>query len=138
MSSDVLLNEAKVIINTYGLATSASVFAQKVINYIEESEEIKINSSVLEYLNDYFPAPFYLKTNKYEVGTVLYTAKPYIRTNATIISVKQDLNPLYTVLTDIGSLIKVGIKTLESNYLPPVCKRARSVPDLEEEYFTLL
>jgi hypothetical protein len=135
VSSDVLLNEAKAIIHTYGLATSASVFAQKVINYIEESEGIKINSSVLEYLNDYFPAPFYLKTNKYEVGTVLYTAKPYIRTNATIVNIKGNT---FIILTDIGNLIEVDVKTLESNYLPPVCKRARSVPDLEEEYFTLL
>ena len=35
-----------------------------------------IEKTVLEYLSETFPAPFYINTNKYEVGTILYTANP--------------------------------------------------------------
>lgn len=47
----------------------------------------ELELGVLEYLQDTFYSSFYLKTDKYEIGTILYTANPYRRTNATIVDI---------------------------------------------------
>ena len=90
--------------------------------------------TVIEYLNDTFEAPFLLKTDKYEIGTVLYTANPYWRTNATIVDIK---NSSYIVLTDIGNVISVDLETLQQDYLPPVCKRAITLPESMDDYYRM-
>ena len=93
-----------------------------------------ISSNVLEYLQKNFNSPFYLKTNKYEVGTILYTSNPYLRTNATIISIlKEDM---YQVLTDIGNVIDQHVSKLAENYLPPVCKRTSEFSPNEKQSFS--
>lgn len=129
MSVD-LCKEAIIIQKQYGENTMAGQFAQKVIDH--KLDEIEIYSTVLEYLSKHFSAPFYIKTDKYEIGTVLYTANPYIRTNATIIGIEKSIGTFYTVLTDIGNIMKVNAKTLELEYLPPVCKRTNEVPTNSE------
>ena len=86
------------------------------------NKNFQIYSSVLEYLHKHFPAPFYLKTDKYEGGTILFTANPYFRTNGTIIDVLKE-NSMYQVLTDIGNIIDQSVDELRKSYLPPVCKR---------------
>ena len=48
------------------------------------------SSIVQKYLRQEFIAPFYLKTNSYELGTILYTKNPYKRTNATIVKVNSN------------------------------------------------
>lgn len=98
---------------------------------------VKVYSTVLQYLRDTFPAPFYLKTDKYEVGTVLFTANPYLRTNATIIKVLIE-NSMYQVLTDIGNIIDVCLEDLKKYYLPPVCKRTDKSPSTDDSNYFLL
>ena len=93
-----------------------------------------IKTTVLEYIEKHFPAPCYLKTDKYEVGTILYTANPYWRTNATIVDIK---NSSYIVLTDIGNVISVDLETLQQDYLPPVCKRAITLPESMDDYYRM-
>lgn len=93
-----------------------------------------IEKTVLEYLSETFPAPFYINTNKYEVGTILYTANPYWRTNATIVDIK---NSSYIVLTDIGNVMSVDLETLQQDYLPPVCKRAITLPESMDDYYRM-
>ncbi len=97
----------------------------------------QFESTVLKYIKDNFTAPFFIKTDEYEIGTVLYTANPYYRTNATIIDMTKSIGTFYTVLTDIGNILYENKKTLEENYLPPVCKRTNSLPKDNEEYFEL-
>ena len=97
----------------------------------------QFESTVLKYIKDNFTAPFFIKTDDYEIGTVLYTANPYYRTNATIIDITKSIGTFYTVLTDIGNILYENKKTLEENYLPPVCKRTNSLPKDNEEYFEL-
>ena len=87
----------------------------------------QFESTVLKYIKDNFTAPFFIKTDDYEIGTVLYTANPYYRTNATIIDITKSIGTFYTVLTDIGNILYENKKTLEENYLPPVCKRTNSL-----------
>lgn len=95
-----------------------------------------IKTTVLEYIEKHFPAPCYLKTDKYEVGTILYTSNPYFRTNATIIGiVRFAKTPSYVVLTDIGNILEVEIETLKQDYLPPVCMRTSSLPLKYEDYY---
>lgn len=130
-----LIQEAEMIVQIYGEDTMAGQFAQKVIDQDIDLQEVKIYSTVLDYLNEHFAAPFYVKTNKYEIGTVLYTANPYIRTNATIINIEQSIGTFYTVLSDIGNIMQVNAKTLELEYLPPVCKRTTTVPENIEDYY---
>lgn len=130
-----LIQEAEMIVQIYGHNTLASTFAQKIINQDIDLQKVKIYSTVLDYLDEHFAAPFYVKTNKYEIGTILYTANPYIRTNATIIGIEQSIGTFYTVLTDIGNVMKVNAKTLELEYLPPVCKRTATVPENIEDYY---
>ena len=74
-----------------------------------------IEKTVLQYLSETFPAPFYINTNKYEVGTILYTANPYWRTNATIVDIK---NSSYIVLTDIGNVISVDLERVIISFKP--------------------
>lgn len=96
----------------------------------------EIKSTVLEYIHNNFSSPFYLKTNKYEVGTILFTANPYLRTNATIIEVLIE-GSMFQVLTDIGNVINQHISELEKSYLPPVCKRTDSSPPEDNlDYFS--
>lgn len=91
---------------------------------------------VLKYIQDNFPAPCYVNTSEYEIGTILFTANPYIRTNATIISVIEE-NNLFQVLTDIGNIINQDKKDLIEYYLPPVCKRTKEWPDNIDDHFTM-
>ena len=97
----------------------------------------QIETTVIDYLNETFEAPFYIKTDKYEIGTVLYTANPYIRTNATIV----DLIPtrgIYIVLTDIGNILHVTEEELKQDYLPPQAKRhSGSPPEDMNDYFVI-
>lgn len=130
-----LIQEAEMIVQIYGDNTLASTFAQKIINQSTDLQEIEVYSTVLDYLNEHFTAPFYVKTNKYEIGTVLYTANPYHRTNATIINIEQSIGTFYTVLSDIGNIMQVNSKTLELEYLPPVCKRTNTIPDTDDAYY---
>lgn len=95
------------------------------------------NLTVKEYLSENFTAPFYLKTDKYEVGTVLYTANPYQFTNATIIAKLDTEHPMFTVLTDIGNFVTFTQESLAEHYLPPVNKRTSTVPENDEDYFDL-
>ena len=88
-----------------------------------------IEKTVLQYLSETFPAPFYINTNKYEVGTILYTANPYWRTNATIVDIK---NSSYIV-----NVMSVDLETLQQDYLPPVCKRAITLPESMDDYYRM-
>lgn len=97
----------------------------------------QINPTVIEYLNETFKAPFLVKTDKYEIGTVLYTANPYIRTNATIVDVIPSRG-IYIVLTDIGNIIHVTVEELKQDYLAPQAKRHSGPPPEDmNEYFVL-
>ena len=78
-----------------------------------------INGSVLEYLYETFPVPFFEKTKKYEVGTILNT-KVRFRTNATIIAVNDSK---FTIVTDIGNVLEVTEKELKAWYKKPNAKR---------------
>lgn len=91
-------------------------------------------SSVLQYIRTNFPSFNYVKTNQYEVGTVLFTANPYFRTNATIIEVLIK-DSMYKVLTDIGNVVDQSKTDLEKWYLPPCCKRSAVDPLSDEEVF---
>ena len=96
-----------------------------------------IKTTVLEYIEKHFPAPCYFKTDKYEVGTILYTSNPYFRTNATIIGiVRFAKTPSYVVLTDIGNIIEQTEVDLSIHYLPPVCKRTDKMAVDWWEHFT--
>ena len=77
---------------------------------------------VRQYLNSTFKSLGYIKTDKYEVGVILFTANPFYRTNATIIS-EIIPNTIYTVLTDIGNILDLSVDELKQFYLSPVCKR---------------
>ena len=93
--------------------------------------------TVIEYLNDTFEAPFLLKTDKYEIGTVLYTANPYIRTNATIVDLITTRG-IYIVLTDIGNILHITEEELKQDYLNPVSKRTSDTPPNDlDEYFKI-
>lgn len=96
-----------------------------------------IYSTVLEYLHNTFPAPCYVKTNKYEVGTVLYTANPFVRTNGTIIQVIIE-DSVYEVLTDIGNVVHQSKADLEKYYIQPLCKRSTVFPEDPDEHFSVL
>lgn len=100
------------------------------------NKNFQIYSSVLDYLHTHFPAPFYLKTDKYEVGTVLFTANPYFRTNGTIIGVLKE-GIMYQVLTDIGNVIDQSVDELRKSYLPPVCKRTNKELLFLEDNFSI-
>lgn len=97
--------------------------------------KLEIYSSVLDYINTNFPAPFYAKTDKYEVGTLLFTSNPYIRTNATIIEEVEEGNT-YKILTDIGNVLNQDVVTLAANYFKPEAKRV-SVLEESMESFSL-
>lgn len=98
----------------------------------------EINPTVIEYLNETFKAPFLVKTDKYEIGTVLYTANPYIRTNATIVDIVKTIGIFYVVLTDIGNIIHLNEVTLKEEYLPPQAKRHSGPPPEDmNDYFTI-
>lgn len=97
----------------------------------------QLQTTVIDYLNETFEAPFLIKTDKYEIGTVLYTANPYWRTNATIVDVILPRG-IYIVLTDIGNIIHMTVEELSVDYLPPQSKRhSGPPPDNMEEYFVL-
>ncbi len=76
--------------------------------------------NVQEYLNDLFDAPTLYKSDSYEEGAILHTAKSRKWTNATII---KKLDTGFLVLTDIGNLIHLTETDLKENYLPVVCRR---------------
>lgn len=90
-------------------------------------------SNVIDYLAKQFTSPCFVKTNKYELGTILYTANPYFRTNATIIE-EIIVDSVYKILTDIGNILQVEVKELQQYYLPPVCKRTSNYPELSEHF----
>lgn len=93
---------------------------------------LDIQKTVIEYLNEKFTSPFYIKTNEYEIGTVLYTANPYARTNATIVDIEDEM---FVILTDIGNILKEPKHMLEKTYLPPVAKRTNTIPLKVSDYF---
>lgn len=95
----------------------------------------QIQTTVIDYLNETFEAPFLLKTDKFEIGTVLYTANPYWRTNATIVDVILPRD-IYVVLTDIGNIIHMTAAELLLDYFPPEAKRHSGPPPTDmEKYF---
>ncbi len=87
----------------------------------------KLSVPTWQYLNENFDAPIFAKTDKYEVGTVLYTVNPQKYTNATIMEVLSDK---YLLLTDIGNFIHLTEQELKSNYLSPECRRVKSEEDI--------
>ncbi len=94
-----------------------------------------IQKTVIEYLKEKFPAPFFVNTNQYEIGTVLYTANPYWRTNATIVDVILPRD-IYVVLTDIGNILHMTAAELLLDYFPPEAKRHSGPPPTDmEKYF---
>lgn len=95
---------------------------EMTVMFIENPEPPK--QTVLDYLNQHFN-DWPTTSTAYEVGTVLHTASSRHRTNATIIGVEGDT---YTVLTDIGNVIKPSIAELQSMYLEPTWVRELICP----------
>ena len=89
---------------------------------------MRIYKPTIDYLNHQFDASVLYKCESYEVGAILHTKLPRIRTNATIIGRVEEQ---WQILTDIGNIILLTPKDLEATYLPVVCRRIKPTEQLD-------